>query len=179
MAKPEPSRKARLVVRTLSGTSARGRLHLGSFSVPCAIGKNGIRALKREGDGASPRGAFLLREVLYNAARSPRPTTLLNATRIRKGDGWCDCPRDRNYNRKVSRPYRARSEALFRDDGLYDIVVVLGYNDVPRVRNRGSAIFMHIARPDFAPTEGCVALRRADLLRLLSRLPRHAEIVIG
>ena len=86
---------------------------------------------------------------------------------IRPRDGWCDAPADRNYNRPVRHPYPASAERLWRADGLYDVVVVLGYNDRPRVRGRGSAIFMHVARPGYAPTEGCIALARPHLLRVL------------
>jgi L,D-peptidoglycan transpeptidase YkuD (ErfK/YbiS/YcfS/YnhG family) len=97
---------------------------------------------------------------------------------LRKSDGWCDSAFDRNYNRPVDLPYPDSAERLWREDGVYDVIVVLGYNDVPRIRNRGSAIFMHIARDRFEPTEGCVALRRDDLLRLLKVVPRFSEIVI-
>jgi L,D-peptidoglycan transpeptidase YkuD (ErfK/YbiS/YcfS/YnhG family) len=96
---------------------------------------------------------------------------------IRRDDGWCDASADRNYNRPVRLPYPASAERLWREDGLYDLVVVLDYNDRPRSRGRGSAIFMHVARPGYAPTEGCIALARGHLLRLLERL--HARTAIG
>jgi L,D-peptidoglycan transpeptidase YkuD (ErfK/YbiS/YcfS/YnhG family) len=145
--------------------------------VPCALGRSGIRALKREGDGATPRGRFLLKYIFYRPDRA-RPRTAFDLRRIRRDDGWCDDPANRNYNRRVRLPYPASAERLWRDDELYDFVVVLGQNDVPRVRYRGSAIFMHMARPGFAPTEGCVALRPRDLRRLIAVLPRRSEIVI-
>ena len=107
-----------------------------------------------------------------------RPRTPFDLRLIRRNDGWCDSPADRNYNRPVRLPYPAGAEHLWRGDGLYDVVVVLGFNDVPRLRNRGSAIFMHIARGDFHPTEGCVALRARDLRRLMSLLPKRSEIII-
>jgi L,D-peptidoglycan transpeptidase YkuD (ErfK/YbiS/YcfS/YnhG family) len=95
---------------------------------------------------------------------------------IRERDGWCDASADRNYNRPVRHPYPASAERLWRADGLYDIVVVLDCNDRPRVRGRGSAIFMHVAKPGYAPTEGCIALAQAHLLRLLVRLRRRSRI---
>jgi L,D-peptidoglycan transpeptidase YkuD (ErfK/YbiS/YcfS/YnhG family) len=95
---------------------------------------------------------------------------------IRRHDGWCDASADRNYNRPVRLPYAASAERLWREDALYDVVVVLDYNKRPRVRGRGSAIFMHVARPGYAPTEGCIALARGHLLRLLERLPARAAI---
>jgi L,D-peptidoglycan transpeptidase YkuD (ErfK/YbiS/YcfS/YnhG family) len=132
--------------------------------------------LKREGDGATPAGPFRLLKVFYNAAQTRRPVTRLPLQVIAKFDGWCDAAQDRNYNRRVRLPYPASAEHLHRDDGLYDVVVVLDYNIRPRVRNRGSAIFMHIARPGFLPTEGCIALRRADLLRVLQHVNRATKI---
>lgn len=119
-----------------------------------------------------------MRFVLYRPD-ALRPRSTFRLSRIRRDEGWCDHPHDRNYNRPVRLPYRASAEHLWRADGLYDVVVVLGYNDVPRVRNRGSAIFMHVARENFEPTEGCIALRVRDLRRLLAALPRRSEIVIG
>lgn len=120
-------------------------------------------AMKREGDGATPLGRWPLREVFYRPDRVARPRTLLPARALRPGDGWCDTPFDANYNRNVRLPYGERTESMWREDHLYDIVVMLGYNDLPRVQGAGSAIFMHLAREEYAPTEGCVALARRDL----------------
>lgn len=129
-----------------------------------------MRALKREGDGATPLGTMRLASVLYRRDRLQRPRTALPLRPIRRSDGWCDAPDDRNYNRRVRLPYPASAENLWRPDELYDVVVVLDYNVRPRIRHRGSAIFLHLARPDSAPTAGCIALRRPHLLLLLSRL---------
>ena len=144
--------------------------------MPCALGRSGRRALKREGDGATPIGHFLLERVLYRPDRSPRPRTGLPLRAIAPADGWCDAPADRNYNRSIRHPYPASAERLWRADGLYDVVVVLACNRRPRIRGRGSAIFIHVARPGFTPTEGCIALRRPDLLRLLATLKQGARI---
>ncbi len=168
---------AKLFVRALSKAARRGHLEFGSFRTPCALGRSGITVLKREGDGATPRGRFPLRYVLYRLGTS-RPRTGLLMRPIRPDDGWCDSPIDRNYNRPIRLPYSASAEHLWRADGLYDVVVVLGYNDVPRACNRGSAIFMHVARGDLKPTEGCIALRSRDLRRLVSMMPRRSEVVI-
>jgi L,D-peptidoglycan transpeptidase YkuD (ErfK/YbiS/YcfS/YnhG family) len=168
---------AQVILRVLSPGARRGYVQFRGVLLPCALGKTGLRALKREGDGATPLGRFPLRYVMFRSGAA-RPKTALKVSAIRPHDGWCDGSADRNYNRRVKLPYPASSENLWRDDGLYDLVVVLGYNDVPRVRNRGSAIFMHIARAGFEPTEGCVALRARDLRRLLAMLPKRSEIVI-
>jgi len=167
-------------VSALSRSSTRGWLRLGVLVLPCALGRNGVRALKREGDGATPLGVMRVSNVLYRRDRLQRPRTALPLRPIRREDGWCDAPGDRNYNRRVQLPYPASAENLWRSDNLYDVVVVLDYNVRPRARNRGSAIFMHLARPDYAPTAGCIALQRPHLLRLLSRLvPGSAVTVSG
>ena len=146
--------------------------------VPCALGKTGRRAIKREGDGATPTGRFRLLCVLYRPDRVRRPATRLPVKAIRPAAVWCDDSADRNYNREVRLPYPASHERLWRDDGLYDLVVVLDYNISTRKRRAGSAIFMHVARQGFLPTEGCVALDAADLVRVLARLGPGATITI-
>ncbi|MBM3621733.1 MAG: hypothetical protein FJX20_13695 [Alphaproteobacteria bacterium] len=146
----------------------RGVLRHRSLLVPCALGRGGVRADKREGDGATPLGTFPMRRLWYRADRFEPPSTLgLPARVIRREDGWCDDPASPEYNRPVILPHAARHERLWRDDALYDLVVELGYNDDPIVAGAGSAIFLHVARPDYGPTEGCVAVARVDLLRLL------------
>lgn len=146
---------------------ARGWLVAGPVRYPCALGRTGTSRRKREGDNATPVAMLPLRRLWYRPDRQSRPVTHLPVRAIRPCDGWCDDPDDRNYNQPVRRPYRASHEAMWREDALYDLVVELGWNDAPPRRNRGSAIFMHVARPGFAPTEGCIALRKDDLRRLL------------
>lgn len=160
----------KIVVRALSARSTRGVLTYGNLSFPCALGRTGRKAAKREGDGATPIGGFALRQAYYRSDRLVRPAAGLSLSRVHREDGWCDAPNDRNYNRPVRHPYPASAEEMWRQDGLYDLVVVLGYNDRPRVSGRGSAVFLHVASPDMLPTEGCVALRRPHLQRLLRAL---------
>lgn len=147
-----------------------GRLQLGGREVPCALGRGGVIAAadKREGDGATPLGAWRLRRVLYRADWVGAPVTPLPCSKIAKDDGWCDAPRDRAYNRQVKLPYPASCERMWREDRLYDLVCVLGHNDEPPVPGLGSAIFLHVARPDYGSTEGCIALARPDLQSLLA-----------
>jgi L,D-peptidoglycan transpeptidase YkuD (ErfK/YbiS/YcfS/YnhG family) len=143
----------------------------GQASYPCAVGRGGLRLDKREGDGATPIGEWPLRELLYRADRATaEPSCALSTRIIEQDDGWCDDPGDPLYNRRVKLPYAGRHERLWREDGLYDLIVVLGYNDDPPLAGRGSAIFLHVAAPDLAPTEGCVALAKGDLLTVLARL---------
>jgi L,D-peptidoglycan transpeptidase YkuD (ErfK/YbiS/YcfS/YnhG family) len=156
----------------------RGSLRFAGMQFPCAFGRGGCRARKREGDGATPIGQWRVRRVLYRPDRVGRPRTPLPVRAIRIRDGWCDAPSDRNYNRPVRLPYPASAERLWREDELYDVVVVLGHNDCPRTKGRGSAIFMHVAKPGYAPTEGCIALALPHLLRLLERLDGRAAVSV-
>jgi L,D-peptidoglycan transpeptidase YkuD (ErfK/YbiS/YcfS/YnhG family) len=165
-------------VLALSANATRGRLKLGPLSFPCALGRAGCCVRKREGDGATPVGLWRMGEVLYRPDRVRRPRTHLPVRAIRPQDGWCDVSADRNYNRPVRHPYAANAERLWRSDELYDVLIVLGYNDRPRVRGRGSAIFMHVAKPGYAPTEGCIALARGHLLRLLAQLGPGAAVAV-
>jgi L,D-peptidoglycan transpeptidase YkuD (ErfK/YbiS/YcfS/YnhG family) len=145
-----------------------GRLMLGGQVFRAALGRGGVRADKQEGDGATPAGVLALRRVLYRADRMPPPDCATPIEPLAPDDGWCDDPQHRDYNRMVRLPHDGRCEELWRSDELYDLVGVLGWNDAPVVRGRGSAIFLHVARPDYAPTEGCVALALADLRRVLA-----------
>lgn len=142
----------------------------GTTGWPAAIGRGGLRIDKREGDGATPVGSWPLRRVMYRADRLPAPPpTGLPVSAIGPADGWCDDPADPAYNLPVALPYPASHERLWRDDHVYDVVVVLGHNDMPPVPGLGSAVFLHVARPGYLPTEGCVALALPDLLALLAR----------
>ena len=133
--------------------------------VRCALGPGGVVAAdaKREGDGATPAGRWPMRRAFYRPDRGEAPKTPLPLQALAPEDGWCDAPADPRYNQPVKLPYPASAETMWREDGLYDLVVVLGYNDDPPVAGRGSAIFLHCARPDFTVTQGCVALARSDL----------------
>ncbi len=146
--------------------------------MPCALGRSGQRAIKREGDGATPMGQWTLRQVRYRSDRIAQPRTGLPVKAIHKSDGWCDAPADRNYNRAVRLPYPASVEILYRADGVYDLIVVLSHNARPRLRGAGSAIFIHIARAGFPPTEGCIALSRRDLLNMLATCRCRSRILI-
>ncbi|GAB5470049.1 MAG: L,D-transpeptidase family protein [Rhodospirillales bacterium] len=159
--------------------TARGwRASFDDRSFPCAIGRGGVTAAKREGDGATPLGRFALRCLLYRADRGLVPRCGLETTAILPDLGWCDWSGDAAYNRPVTLPWASSAERLWRDDDLYDYLVPLGYNDrVPRP-GAGSAIFLHVARPGLTATEGCVALRRSDLLALLPALGQDCCLTV-
>lgn len=143
-----------------------------------AVGSAGIGAKRAEGDSVTPAGTFALRRVLFRADRLERPKTSLPLAAIGRNDGWCDDSNDSAYNRSVKVPYRANAEALWREDHLYDLIVILGFNDEPVVAGAGSAIFLHIAQPNFGPTQGCIALALNDLLELVALLGPGDTITI-
>jgi L,D-peptidoglycan transpeptidase YkuD (ErfK/YbiS/YcfS/YnhG family) len=143
-----------------------------------ATGPAGIAVKGGEGDGITPRGSFPVREIFYRADRIAPPRTQLPVRRIEKDDGWCDAPDDPNYNRLVKLPYPASAENMWRDDPLYDLLAVLGYNDDPVVPGKGSAIFLHLARSDYSATHGCVALAPDDLRAAIEQLRPGDQVVI-
>jgi L,D-peptidoglycan transpeptidase YkuD (ErfK/YbiS/YcfS/YnhG family) len=147
--------------------------------LPVAIGRSGILANKREGDGGTPRGRFRLKRLWWRADRITRPRTALPVRPIGPADAWSEDPADRRYNRPVCRGPSEPGDRLLREDGLYDLIIEISHNDRPRVAGRGSAVFIHVARGNFGPTAGCVALRKADLLRLLERLSPKTWIEIA
>lgn len=166
-----------LLVRRRIGAPHWGKLIAGGRAIPCAIGRTGITALKREGDGASPRGTFALLGLWFRPDRR-RPHTVLPVRATRPDDGWCDAADHRLYNRPVKRPFKASHEEMWRQDELYDLVIDIAWNRGPFVQGRGSAIFMHAARPGFAATAGCVALQAKELRRLVSRITLRTRIDI-
>ena len=166
-----------LRVRAAPGSRSRGWMVAGPLAFPVALGRGGIRANKREGDGATPRGRFWLRRLWWRADRDPRPGTLLPARRIATGDAWCEDPADRRYNRPIRGP-DGPGDRLRRDDQLYDMIIEISHNARPRVAGRGSAVFIHVARPGLAPTAGCVAMPKPRLRQLLRHLGPGTRIDI-
>jgi L,D-peptidoglycan transpeptidase YkuD (ErfK/YbiS/YcfS/YnhG family) len=171
-------------VFAMPGNRHKGVLVAGRLVLACALGRSGITHCKREGDGGTPAGWFSPRQLMYRPDAGRRPATLLPLRPIRPDDGWCDASGDRNYNRPVRRPYAASSEALWRADRLYDLVIDIGHNRSSRVQGRGSAIFLHVARQGpgrtaLAATEGCIALPQAALRKLLACMGKSTRIGIG
>lgn len=167
-----------IVVRRRPGNPSQGWLRAGSLTLPVALGRGGIKANKREGDGATPRGSFRLKRLWWRDKRHPRPATLLPVTRIKPDDGWCEDPSDRRYNKRIKVPPSSNADRLARSDNLYDYIIEIDHNTRPRIAGRGSAVFIHVARPGFAPTAGCVALDIDSLRRLLARLGPRSKIIV-
>jgi L,D-peptidoglycan transpeptidase YkuD (ErfK/YbiS/YcfS/YnhG family) len=168
----------RILLRRAPSKPGEGRIALTHGVRRVALGRSGISALKREGDDSTPLGRFPIRLVLYRSDRVPRPRVPFPVRAIHDDDGWCEDPADRNYNRLVKLSPRSAADRLKRDDHLYDLVLVLGHNDRPRVKGKGSAIFIHLAREGFTPTAGCIAFCRRDLRALLGELRQGTEILV-
>ena len=172
-----------LNVQTDSGETSLGWATLGDKRWRCTVGAGGVREDKVEGDAATAAGSFPLRRIYFRNDRlvlpkANAPDNALPARPINEHDGWCDDPRSPTYNRLVRVPNEWSHEKMWREDGLYDLVVVIGYNTDPPIAGLGSAIFLHVARPDLAPTEGCIAVERDVLAELLRRLGPGSTIAI-
>jgi L,D-peptidoglycan transpeptidase YkuD (ErfK/YbiS/YcfS/YnhG family) len=155
-----------------------GRLYWFGGSAFAAVGRNGVKADKHEGDGATPAGTYPLVSIMYRPDKVAPPRSMLPVRALAPNDGWVDDPADANYNRPVPLPYPASAEQMWRDDDLYDALVVIGYNMDPVVPGAGSAIFLHVATADFAPTAGCIAVQKQVLLELLPLLGPGSLITI-
>ncbi|WP_297322426.1 L,D-transpeptidase family protein [uncultured Bartonella sp.] len=166
-----------IAVRRRCGTKSQGILAIGQYRFLCALGKNGFSARKREGDGATPIGVMPILGGFQKNSRHMLPRHILNLHRLNFRDGWCDSVGDANYNRPVRLPYKNSAEKLGRRDALYDIVLIPDWNICRRAQNRGSAIFIHLARPQFTPTEGCVACSRRTMERILPYISRKTKLV--
>ena len=165
-------------IRARPGRRTQGWLFAGGRTFRVALGRTGIKVSKREGDGGTPAGLFHPVRLWWRADCLPRPRTLLPVRRIAADDAWCEDPADRRYNRSFRRSANEPGDRLRRGDGLYDVIIEIDHNIRPRIAGRGSAVFIHVARDGFAPTAGCVGLRRADLLALVSALTPKTRIEI-
>jgi L,D-peptidoglycan transpeptidase YkuD (ErfK/YbiS/YcfS/YnhG family) len=143
-----------------------------------ALGRSGIKANKREGDGATPAGRYRLVRLWWRADRTPRPRTMLPARPITVADGWCEDPSDRRYNRPIRMSPGRPGDRLTRTDALYDLIIEIDHNQRPRIAGRGSAVFIHVARTDMTPTAGCVSMAASTLQQLLARLGPNTTVTI-
>lgn len=173
-----PRKPPPVAVRPSPSDPRQGVIRFGAVTLRCALGKGGISAFKREGDGAAPLGRMsILGGYLRRDKRFAAPNRL-DLRAIRATDGWCDAASDRNYNRPVRLPYATSAETMRRNDSLYDICLILDWNIRPRRRGAGSAIFFHLARPGYLPTEGCIAVSRRDMARLLPFLTKRSAVIV-
>jgi L,D-peptidoglycan transpeptidase YkuD (ErfK/YbiS/YcfS/YnhG family) len=171
-------------IRSAAGRRTQGRLTQGWLTldgdaIKVALGRGGIQANKREGDGGTPRGSFRPVRLWWRADRHPRPSSFLPIRAIDPADAWCEDPSDRHYNTPVRLDRERDGDRLWRDDHLYDFIIEINHNTRPRIAGRGSAVFLHLARPNFSPTAGCVAMTKPAMLRLVARIGPRTRIVIG
>jgi L,D-peptidoglycan transpeptidase YkuD (ErfK/YbiS/YcfS/YnhG family) len=165
-------------ISAAAGNPRRGWLTVAGQTIPVALGRGGIRANKREGDGGTPKGTFRPRQLWWRADRHPRPHTHLPIRAIGPEDAWCEDPASRHYNQPVRLKSDRGGDRLKRTDHLYDFIIEIDHNSNPRVAGRGSAVFLHLARENFGPTAGCVSMTQSAMLRLLWRLGPETKIVI-
>jgi L,D-peptidoglycan transpeptidase YkuD (ErfK/YbiS/YcfS/YnhG family) len=170
---------SRVRVRSAAGNRRRGWLTTGPWTVPVALGRGGILANKREGDGGTPKGIFRPRRLWWRADRHPRPKTLLPIRAIRQDDAWCENPAHRRYNQPIKLGLDQSGDRLKRDDHLYDFIIEIDHNTAPRIAGRGSAVFLHLARPGFSATAGCISMSKSAMLQLLRQISPQTRIVIG
>jgi len=167
------------LIVTAAGGETRGTARFDDLVVPCVLGRSGIVVDKQEGDGGTPAGRFPFRRLLFRPDRRKAPTSpWFPPAPIRPNDGWCDDPAHALYNRPVRLPFTASHERMWREDALYDLVLVVGHNDDPPRAGAGSAIFVHLMHENETPTEGCVAFRSEDLTAILGRAGRECALVV-
>mgnify|MGYP006117760453 FL=1 len=154
-------------------------LYYNNYRIKCAIGKRGIKTKRKEGDFITPRGIFRIKLILYRKDRIKNFKTFVPKLSITKKMGWCDDPKSKKYNKLIKYPFEFSSEKLFRKDNVYDIILVLDYNMNPTKKYKGSAIFIHIAKKNYDATEGCVAIKKINLLKLIKNLKRNKKIKIA
>lgn len=156
-----------------------GHLKYKNLKFKCALGKAGIGKKKQEGDNVTPSGTFKIVKIYYRSDRIKKIYSKFKAIEITKNMGWCDDPSSKYYNQLINLPSRYSHEKLFKVKNIYDIIVVLNYNMKPIIKNKGSAIFIHIAKKNYLPTQGCIALKKNDLLKLLSKIRKNIKIKIN
>ncbi len=157
----------------------KGYLEYKNFKSHCALGKAGIGKKKIEGDNITPKGNFRIVKVYYRKDRIKKIHTKFKLIKIKKNMGWCSDPTSKNYNQQIKLPTRFKHEKLYRKDSLYDIILFINYNINPIVKNKGSAIFIHIAKKNYKPTAGCIALKKEDLIKLLGLIKKNTKIFIN
>ena len=153
-------------------------LTYGNYNVKCAVGKRGINLKKREGDLITPKGIFKIKAIYYRKDRVKELKTKIKKIIITKDIGWCDDPKSKYYNKQIKYPFKYKTEKLYRADNIYDIILVLDFNYNPIKRNKGSAIFIHVAKRKLSPTKGCVAIKKSELRRLSRLIDKNTVVKI-
>jgi L,D-peptidoglycan transpeptidase YkuD (ErfK/YbiS/YcfS/YnhG family) len=156
-----------------------GHLKYKNLKFRCALGSAGVKKKTKEGDDITPKGIFKIIKIYYRPDKIKKITTLIKTIKIKKNMGWCDDSSSRFYNKQIKLPSKLGHEKLYRSDSLYDLIAVLNYNTKPIIKNKGSAIFIHIAKKNFSKTKGCIAVKKEDLIYLLSKIKKNNQIKIS
>ena len=154
-------------------------LYFDEYKIKCSIGKRGITSKKKEGDGKTPKGTFTIKLILYRKDRIPKIKSLLKKKIIEKNMGWCDDSKSKKYNKMIKFPFKYSAEKLWLNVNIYDVIIVINYNLKPVVKNKGSAIFLHIAKKKFKPTKGCIAVTKKSIIYLISKINKKTTIEIN
>ena len=154
-------------------------LYFQDYKIKCSIGKRGLTSRKREGDLKTPRGNFGFNLLFYRADRIKNIHTKIKRKKIEKNFGWCDDPNSQYYNKLIYFPFKKSAEKLYLRNNMYDLILVLNFNTKPVIKNKGSAIFLHIANKKFSPTKGCVAIQKKDLIKILPYITKRTKIFIS
>ena len=147
--------------------------------VKCAIGKKGIGRKQKEGDQITPRGTFRVKDILYRKDKINYLRSVIKKTPIKRNMGWCDDPKSKDYNKLIKYPFNYKSEKLYRSNNIYDIILVLNFNMHPIKKNKGSAIFIHISNNKYSPTQGCIAIKKKELIKLIKFINKKTKIIIN
>ena len=149
-----------------------------NYKAKCALGKRGIAYKRKEGDLITPKGEYKIKFILYRKDRLKKITSKIKLIVIKKNMGWCDDPNSNHYNKLVKLPYEYNYEKLYKKENIYDIILVLDYNMNPVIKNRGSAIFIHIAKKNYKKTEGCIAVKKKSLLKIIKDIKKNTKVKI-
>ena len=156
-----------------------GYLKYKDFKFKCALGKAGVGKKKIEGDNITPKGTFEIVKIYYRSDRIKKIYSKIKLFKINKKMGWCNDPTSKKYNQLIKLPSKYTHEKLYRQDNVYDLVVVLNYNTTPIIKNKGSAIFIHVAKKNYKKTAGCVALKKKHLVKLIKNIKNKTKIIIN
>ena len=156
-----------------------GHIKYKNLKFRCAVGKAGIARKKQEGDNVTPKGTFKIVKIYYRSDRVKKISSKFKQIEITKNMGWCDDPKSKKYNQLIKLPTKYSHENLYRRDNIYDLILVLNYNMKPKIKNKGSAIFIHVAKKNYKKTAGCIALRKVDLICLIKEINKNTRVIIN
>ena len=153
-------------------------LYYNEYKIKCSIGKRGITVKKIEGDNKTPAGTFRFKSIFYRKDRVPKIKTSLQKIVITKKMGWCDDVNSNFYNKLIKFPFNKSAEKFWIKDNIYDVIIILNYNMNPILKNKGSAVFLHVARKNYTPTKGCIAISKKDMYFLISKINTKTKLII-